>query len=234
VRPSTGRSPGARFGRALAATATAVAAAGGGMVIAAAGASPALASGPPAPARSHTIVITAHPRTQAGIGTNDIQPCAVRQGATPASCGDQTISCAITTTAIRGPDSTDHIYAPADVNCSKPVASISMQQSMLQGGIPVVTYVGGSSSLRNAETNAQTTCQPGTWASGASAFITFPEGFVITGGQNPIHIAGPALTFAPGGCLSGGGGGGGGGCGVVRVPSHPGRPAGRQPNLVVC
>jgi len=65
-----------------------------------------------------------------------------------------------------------------------------------------------------ATTQNLAVCQPGQYAVSASAHITFPPGYVLTAGQNPIHDTSATVTFNCGG----GGGGGGGGC-IVRAPS---------------
>jgi hypothetical protein len=225
--------------RALAAATMAVAAAGGGLLIAAAGAVPAGASAPAAPHKGHTITITAHPRVHAAgrIGPHDILPCTVKPGAgiRPASCGDQTISCVITsntpfvTTAIREVDAT------AIVNCTSPVSSISMQESLLWNG----NVVGSDSTLTQLKDGAATlagaACQAGTWTNTASAFITFPPGYVLTAGTNPIHQTSAAISVPTAGCRpsGGGGGGGGGGC-AVHAPSLAGHLAGRHPDFISC
>ena len=226
-----------RFSRALAAATMAVAAAGGGLLIAAAGAVPAWASAPVAPHKGHTITITAHPRAHAAgrIGPRTILPCTVKPGTgiRPASCGDQTISCVITsnkpfvTTAIREVDAT------AIVDCTSPVSSISMQESLLWNG----NAVGSDSTLTQLKDGAATlagaACQAGTWTNTASAFITFPIGYVLTGGSNPIHQTSASISVPTSGCRPSSGGGGGGGC-AVHAPSLAGHPAGRHPDLISC
>jgi hypothetical protein len=215
----------------------AVAAAGGGFLIAAASAVPAYASAPVTPHKGHTITITAHPRAQAGgIGPRTILPCVEKPGSSikPASCGDQTISCVITantpfvTTAIREVDAT------AIVDCTSPVSSISMQESVLWNG----NVVGSDSTLTQLKDGAATlagaACQAGTWASTASAFITFPPGYVLTGGSNPIHQTSASIFVSTGGCRPGGSGGGGGGGCAVHAPSLASHLAGRHPDLISC
>ena len=227
-----------RLRRALAAAIMAVAAAGGGLLIAAASAVPAWASAPAAPHGVHKITITAHPRAQAGgrAGPRTILPCVAHPGTgiKPASCGDQTISCTITantpfvTTAIREVDAT------AIVDCTSPVSSISMSESLLWNG----NVVGSDSTLTQLKDGAATlagaACQAGTWTSTASAFITFPIGYVLTGGTNPIHQTSASISVPTAGCRpSGGGGGGGGGC-AVHAPSLAGHLAGRHPDFISC
>jgi hypothetical protein len=215
----------------------AVAAAGGGLLIAVASAVPASASAPVAPHKGHTITITAHPGGHAasGIGPHDILPCAVKPGAKPASCGDQTISCAITsstpfvTTAIREVDAT------AIVNCTRPVSSISLQESVLWNGNAVGSDFTLTQLKDGAATLAGAACQAGTWTNTASAFITFPPGYVLTAGTNPIHQTSASITVPTSGCRPGGGGGGGGGGGcAIHAPSLAGHPAGRHPDFVSC
>ena len=227
-----------RFSRALAAATMAAAAAGGGLLIAAAVAVPAYAAAPAAKPGVHKITITAHPRARngSGIGPRTILPCVVKPGTgiKPASCGDQTISCVITantpfvTTAIREVDAT------AIVNCTSPVSSISLSESVLWNG----NAVGSDSTLTQLKDGAATlagaACQAGTWTSTASAFITFPPGYVLTAGTNPIHQTSASITVPTAGCRPGGGGGGGGGGCAVHAPSLAGHLAGRHPDFVAC
>src|SRR6185369_6507806 len=123
-RDKRGRLSVSRFRRALAAATMAAAAVGGGLLIAAAGAVPAYASAASAPARGHTITITAHPRAASGIGPHTILPCAKKPGTAikPASCGDQTITCVITanTPAVVG-GSPKAVIATAETDCTSPV-----------------------------------------------------------------------------------------------------------------
>jgi hypothetical protein len=73
-------------------------------------------------------------------------------------------------------------------------------------------------------------CQAGSWSSSASAVITFPPGYIVIDGQNPIQAASglPDMLPSPSSC-----GSGGGGC-VVPPPSLAGHPAGRHPDSIVC
>ena len=233
-----------RFRRALAATTMAVAAAGGGLLIAAAGAVPAYASVPAAPPGGHTITITAHPKAHSGhgIGPHDILPCTVKPGAkkpgakkpgvTPASCGDQTISCSITAPAptLAAGDINSH----ATVTCSRTVTEIDLVEILirspggnLQNQFPFTNTGGGTVGVGAG-------CQATTYTNYGSALITFPEGYVLTGGSNPIHQTSAPVTFSASACRpSGGGGGGGGGC-AIHAPSLAGHPAGRHPDFISC
>jgi hypothetical protein len=229
-----------RLRRALVAITMATAAAGSGLLIAAAGAVPAYASAsgsPAALAGAHKVTISAHPRAgAAGLGPRTILPCAVRPGVRPASCGDQTISCSITaatpfvTTAIREVDAT------AIVNCTSPVSSIALQESLLWNGNAVGQDSGTTQGKDGAATLAGAACQAGTWTNTASAFITFPPGYVLTGGTNPIHQTSASITVPTAGCrpVGGGGGGGGGGCAVHAPSLASHHPAGRHPDLIAC
>jgi hypothetical protein len=222
--------------RALAATTMAVAAAGSGLLIAAASAVPAYAAAPSAPHRGHTtrITFTAHPRAGAahGIGSQDVLPCAEKPGAAmkPASCGQQTITCVISQASpMLMPD--NNILTSARVDCDSDVDQIDFNESLLKSGgstrrtgqtVPDFNTAGGF---------IQLSCSPGTYTNTASATITFPAGYVITGGTNPIHITSPAVTIT---CpTAGGGGGGGGGC-AIHAPSLAGHLAGRHPDLISC
>jgi hypothetical protein len=214
-------------------TATAV---GGGLLIAAAGAVPAWASAPPAPAGGHSVTITAHPRAS-GIGPHDVLPCIARTGAAikPASCGQQTISCVITvsTPTIVGA-SPKVITATARTNCSAPVDEIYMEEDLGSSG-GVLERLDTPTNQSQASTVITRSCVVGSYVNIASALITFPAGYVLTAGTNPIHGS-TSITFHTGDCTpstGGGGGGGGGGC-AVHAPSLAGHPAGRHPNLISC
>ena len=224
-----------RFTRALAAAAMAVAAAGGGLLIAAASAVPAWASTPAAPAaphRGHTITVTAHPRAHAshGIGPHDILPCAVKPGVKPASCGQQTISCSITAPApvlVSG-----DIDSHATVTCSQQVTEIDLVDILirspggnLQNQFPFTNTAGGTVGQASA-------CQAGTYTNYGSALITFPEGYVLTAGSNPIHQTSAPVSFSTSACNPSGGGGGGG-C-AITSPSLARHLAGRHPDFVSC
>jgi hypothetical protein len=228
-----------RFTRALAATTMAVAAAGGGLLIAAASAVPASAAAQGAPHGSHKITMTAH-RAHAGhgVGPHVILPCVAKAGSgiRPASCGDQTITCVITAEAPFVTTAINEVNAIAHVDCSAPVTSIAYSQRLESGGTATVdnfTVQGkaGTADLLGA------TCHTGTWTNTASAFITFPPGFVITGGQNPIHQTTSSLVDTCQPLVGGGGGGGGGGgvgCGAVHAPTLARHPAARHPDFVSC
>ena len=177
-----------RFTRALAATTMAVAAAGGGLLIAAAGAVPASAAAQGAPHGSHKITMTAH-RAHAGhgIGPHVILPCVAKAGSgiRPASCGDQTITCVITAEAPFVTTAINEVNAIAHVDCSAPVTSIAFSQSLLRNGS---TAAADSFTVQGKNGTADllgATCHTATWTNTASAFITFPPGYVITGGSEP-------------------------------------------------
>jgi hypothetical protein len=116
------------------------------------------------------------------------------------------------------------------------VTSIAFSQSLLRNGSTAAadgfTVQGkdGTADLLGA------TCRTGTWTNTAQAFITFPPGFVITGGQNPIHQTTSSLVDTCQPLVGGGGGGGGGGvgCGAVHAPSLARHPAARHPDFVSC
>jgi hypothetical protein len=236
-----------RFRQALAAAVMAAAAAGSGLLIAAASTTPASASARPVPHRAHMITITARPAAHAAsrIGPHDILPCTTKPGAAvkPASCGDQTISCVIIAGEALSFEDSGTVWTTSDstVQCSSPVTSISMQSSLLLNGIPVTTAYDDTQGIDHAHTTNLAGCQAGTWNTGASAFITFPPGYVLTAGTNPIHDLSSGLSVPAGFCNPGGGGGSGGGSGggggggcAVHSPSLAGHPAGRHPDFVAC
>ena len=229
-----------RFTRALAATTMAVAAAGGGLLIAAAAAVPASAAAQGAPHGSHKITMTAHARAHAGhgIGPRAILPCVAKPGSAirPASCGDQTITCVITAEAPFVTTAINEVNARAYVDCSAPVTSIGFSQSLLRNGSTVDATSFTSQGTDGTAWLLGGTCHTGTWTDTAQAFITFPPGYVITGGQNPIHQATSSLVDTCQPLVGGGGGGGGGGvgCGAVHAPSLARHPAGRHPDLISC
>jgi hypothetical protein len=217
----------------------AVAAAGGGLLIAAAGAAPAYASAPAAPHGGHKITITAHPRAGAGrIGPHTILPCVAKPGSgiKPASCGQQTISCEITAGTPQVAVDSGVVLGDAWVTCSSVVTSISLNEELLHNG----GSAGGDNDFQpndaGAFTVAEATCQPGTWANLAEALITFPPGYVLTGGTNPIHQTSASIQVSSTGCTpnsGGGGGSGGGGC-AVHATSLASHPAGRHPHVIAC
>jgi len=228
-----------RLRQALAATTMAVAATGGGLLIAAAGTVPASASARPAPHGGHTITITAYPRAHAarGIGPHDILPCAVKPGAKPASTctggnGDQTISCSITAYA----PAVDTIYAMVianlEVDCTSEVTSIRYTQNLLRNGVVATSHTNTVPGRSSLATSSVISCQSvSSYQNIADAFITFPQGYVLTAGSNPIHQQSAILHVPPFGCS--GPGGGGGGC-AIHAPSLAGHPAGRHPDFVSC
>jgi hypothetical protein len=233
------------FRRALAAASIAVAAAGAGLLITAAVAVPAYASAPASapPAGSHKITITAHPRAHAAsdIGPHVILPCAVKPGVTPASCGGgaPTITCEISADTPSLDDETGDILlvAGAVTICDHPVTAIDMDETLLtpQRNIPddsshTVNTVFGSTFI-------QAGCQTGVLSTIATAEITFPAGYVVVAGTNPIRDISDSVTIHSSDCNpvvgGGGGGGGGGGC-AIPAPSQAGHPAGRHPDLISC
>jgi hypothetical protein len=214
----------------------AAAAAGGGLLIAAAGAVPAYASAPSAPARGHTITITAHPKAS-GIGPHAILPCAKRPGTgiKPASCGDQTIVCTITAstpTVVGG--SPKAVIAGGETDCTSPVDEIDMTQDLVVPGGQVLMNADDPLNDTRATTGITTSCATGYYTNDANALITWPAGYVQTAGSNPIHQT-VSRFVASSSCRSGssGGGGGGGGC-AVHAPALATHPAGRHPDLVTC
>lgn len=232
-----------RFSRALAATTMAVAAAGGGLLIAAAGAVPASAAAQGAPHGIHKmhgvhkITVAAHPRAHAkGIGPHTILPCVAKPGSAirPASCGDQTITCVITAEAPFVTTAINEVNATAHVDCSAPVTSISFSQSLLRNGSTVDAKSFTAQGTDGTAWLLGGTCQAATWTNAAQAFITFPPGYVITGGQNPIHQTTSSLVDTCQPLVGGGGGGGGVGCGAIHAPSLARHPAGRHPDLLSC
>lgn len=234
----------------LAATALTVAAAGGGLLIApvsaapayaAATAAPAAPSAPAAPPGVHTVTITAQPAAPAasGISPHEILPCAVGQGPTPASCGQQTIECSIST-LMPILFSDGEVYGNAAVGCDSEVTSIRMTVELLRDGAIVNNSIDTTHNDDQAFAPVSTFCPgAGAYTTTASALITFPPGYVLTGGSNPIHDTSGALalTLGPNGCTAGGdggGGGGGGGCATTGSPSAAGEPAVRHPDVIVC
>jgi len=225
-----------RFARALAAASMAVAAAGSGLLIAAAGAVPASAAthvthrGHP---RGHTTTITAHHRAQAagGIGPHDILPCTAKPGVTPASCGEETISCLISAPAPDVDTAARLVEASAIVQCSGQVTAISLHEALLRTGIPVSTDNDPEQNSPSALTLVTDTCRMGTFANDAWASITFPPGYtVVAGPAGPIHDTSGPRQVLPFGCTPGGSGGG---C-AIAVPSLAGHPAGRHPDVISC
>ena len=120
------------------------------------------------------------------------------------------------------------------MNCDAPVTSIAFSQSLLRYGTVVDAKSFTTQGKDGAAWLLGGTCQAATWTDAAQATITFPPGYVITGGQNPIHQTTQSLvdTCAP--LVGGGGGGGGGGCGAVHAPALARHPAARHPAVVVC
>ena len=219
MRLASGRPSGARAADRVLIAVTSIALAAGVIaagVVAAASAAPAYASLLVAPAAGHTITITAHPRAQATTGT--------RAGAVPA------ISCSITTERPDIVRSLGLIGAVSSVFCTGNVATISLQASLLESGIPVWTVPETRQNANSALIDNLFACQAGTWSSSASAVITFPPGYVVADGQNPVHAESPPppLHLSPSSC-----GGSGGGC-SVHAPSLVDHPAGRHPGSIVC
>jgi hypothetical protein len=218
----------------------AVAAAGGGLLIAAAGAVPASAAAHGAPHGSHKITMTAH--AGHGIGPHTILPCVAKPGAKPgsairpASCGDQTITCVITAEAPFVTTAINEVNAIAHVDCSAPVTSIGFSQSLLRNGSTVAADSFTTQGMAGTADLLGATCHAATWTNTAQAFITFPPGYVITGGQNPIHQTTSSLVDTCQPLVGGGGGGGGGGvgCGAVHASSLARHPAARHPDFVSC
>src|ERR1044071_2171520 len=187
----------------------ALAASGGALLIAAVSAVPAWASAPSAPSApsgGHTITITAHPRAGGGVGPRTILPCTEKPGTAikPASCGDQTISCVITSGT---PELTagGHVAAGADVTCSSPVTSISLNEELLRSSATVDSDNDFQQNSALAVTAVQVVCQPGIYTNAGEALITFPPGYVLTGGTNPIHQTSAPLFVGTNACSSGGG-----------------------------
>jgi hypothetical protein len=228
----------------------AVAAAGGGLLITAASAAPAYASAAGIPTASHgghkiTITIHAHPRAHAasGIGPRDILPCAVKPGAKPAdTCtggnGDKTISCSITADKPFYSTGIGMVTAHAGVNCTDFVTRINLQQGLERDGVTAGTGSDIEPGTDFASSYADGACRSGTYVNIAQASITFPPGYIITAGTNPIHATSASFTIPFSGICpvstgGGGGGGGGGGC-AIHAPSLAGHPAGRHPDFVAC
>jgi hypothetical protein len=87
-----------------------------------------------------------------------------------------------------------------------------------------------------AYTPLHTACNLGTYLTDANAFITWPPGYVLSGGSNPIHVTSAPVQINPFDCVippPPGGGGGGGGC-AIPAPSPAGHPTGRQPDVITC
>jgi hypothetical protein len=140
------------------------------------------------------------------------------------------------------------VSAHAAVDCTDFVSRINLQQGLQRDGVTVGTASDIETGTDFASSYADGACRSGTYVSIAQASITFPPGYIITAGTNPIHGTSASLTvplsgFCPtssgggGGGGSGGGGGGGsgggGGC-AVHVPSLAGHPAGRHPDFLSC
>jgi len=233
------------FRRALAAVSMAATAAAGGLLIAAAStvaASAAVTGTPAAPHGAHKITITAHPRAGTrGIGPRDILPCTVKRGPgiTPASCGAQTISCeitALTPLLYDAPGVGMEVQTQVTTSCDHPVDEIDQTATLLtpQRNVPEKFDVRQNQDF--AVSVIVTACQTGVLSTIGTAEITFPAGYVLTAGTNPIRDISDSLAVHASDCnpvVSGGGGGGGGGC-VVRAPSLARHPAGRHPDLISC
>jgi hypothetical protein len=208
------------------------AAAGSGLLIAAAGAAPAYAAAPAAPPASRTMTITAHPAA-GGIGPHVILPCAVKPGVTPASCGQQTITCFI---EIEGPLLVNRtIIADAHVNCTSPVSGIGLEEDLVIRGHNNLVDRDGPPNSDSAVTGITAGCEPGWYTNTATALITFPPGYVLAGGSNPLHQTSSEVPFFQSDCdgVVAGGGGGGGGC-AVTSPSFVAHPAARRPHIIAC
>jgi hypothetical protein len=226
-----------RISTALAAAAMALAAAGGGLLLAAASAVPAGASAtgtPAAPHPGHTITIHAHP---SGIGPH-LQTLPCGSDVCDPGGGGPTISCVIIAGDAQSFESSGAVWMASDstVQCDHPVTAISMQSSLLLNGNPVTTTTDVTQGRDHAATSNLAGCQAGVWNTGASAVITFPSGYVIIEGQNPIHDLSQGFSYPASGCVPSPQplpGGGGGGC-AVHSPSLAIHPAGRHPDLVTC
>jgi hypothetical protein len=205
----------------------AVAAAAGALLIMAAGAVPAYASAPVAPPGGHPVTITAQPAAGApgGIGPQATLPCATKD----ASCVPQTIECTIYAPAPFANASSSLVGATAHVACTSSVTSISLNQVLWQDSLPAGSD-NDTESGPAAATAVGTACQPGTYFNAASALITFPAGYILTGGTNPIHDS-STTTVTPSMCMTGGGP-------IITCsnasPSRSAQPAARHPDLIVC
>ena len=111
---------------------------------------------------------------------------------------------------------------------------INLQQGLERDGVTAGTGSAITSGIDFASSYADGACQSGTYVNIAQAFITFPPGYVIIAGSDPIHATSASLTVPLSGfCPTSSGGGGGGGC-AVHAPSLAGHPAGRHPDFVTC
>jgi len=222
-----------RFSRALAAASMAIAAAGGGLLIAAAGAVPAYAAAPAAPHGAHTITTTAHrpARAASGIGPHDVLPCAKKPGVAPASCGDgDVVSCTLSAGRPYVNFPTREVRANAIVQCTDEVASVTLTEHLLQGGVSVATDTDPEVNSPVAITSVATACELGTYINVVDATITPKWGYVLSG-PSTRHFESVPFQVLPTGCISGGGGGGG--C-AIHAPSVVSHPAGRHPDFVSC
>jgi len=113
------------------------------------------------------------------------------------------------------------------------VTTIRLQDTLLKNGASVATDSDTEQNKSGAATLVGAACQAGTYANTASASITFPPGYVLTGGANPIHQTSASIPVVTSSCHSGDSGGGGGGC-AVTSPSMPAQLAGRHPDLIAC
>jgi len=216
----------------------AVAAAGGGLLIAAASAVPAGASAtgtPAAPPPGHTITIHAHPRAHAPSGIGPRFQCGdfcdPPGGGNPPPPPAPTITCTITVNTPEPNTLPGAIVALSTVHCDGSVTRIDLQGTLMLNGASVTSFPGVMQGQTQASAQGGIPCQPGTYTNSASAFITFPPGYVIIAGSNPIHDASSPFTTT---CNNGGGGGGGGGGCAVHAPSLAGHPAGRHPHVISC
>ena len=245
-----------RFRRALAAATMAVAAAGGGLLIAAASAVPASASARPAAPGGHVVTLTARPRAHfGGIGPHVIVPCAVTPGATPAdTCtggdGPQFITCSITAGTPTVDTGDSSVIANLAVHCTSAVTSVRYTLNVLRNGVVATTRTNTVPDTDGFAAGSIIDCETvSTYQDIADALITWPPGYVLVAGSNPIHSESAILQVPPFGCSGpgggvgdggggdggggGGGGGGDGGCGL-HAPSLTGHPAGRHPDFVSC
>ena len=177
------------------------------------------------------MTITAHRAVPAtsGIGPQDTLPCATKG----ASCVPQTIECTLYADPPRASDVTDLVTANADVRCSRSVTEIDLHEALLRSGVPVHTTGDTTHNDFQAASLLSTACLAGAYANTADALITFPAGYVLVGGSNPLRHTSASIQVGPF-CLSGGGGGGGGGGCATAPPSMSAQPAMRHPDVIIC
>jgi hypothetical protein len=149
-------------------------------------------------------------------------------------CLPPAIECHLTVTPLTIDTNARTVTSTAFASCNADVPRIALTQNLLFGSV-IVDSMPVSPAGNAASTQVTSGCVSGSWSSTGSALITFPAGYVLTGGSNPMTASVTRQIAVPD-CFpssGGGGGGGGGGC-IVPAPSTSAHPAGRQPHVITC